>query len=89
MTMLYPQTQTHCPEATPADDACGGPSSKKEEELKDVLKLHKQVSDDIELKLKTTDNNFRACYMKYLEVYRKTVSKARDQAPVAALATGL
>ena len=25
--------------------------------------------------------------MKYLEVYRKTVSKARDQAPVAALAT--
>ena len=72
---------------TPADDSCGSPSPKKEVELKDTLKLHKQVSDDIELKLKTTDNNFRACYMKYLEVYRKIISKARGQAPVAALAT--
>ena len=73
--------------ATPADDSCGSLSPKKEVELKDILKLHKQVSDDIELKLKTTDNNFRACYMKYLEVYRKIISKARGQAPVAALAT--
>jgi len=73
--------------ATPADDSCGSPSPKKEVELKEILKLHKQVSDDIELKLKTTDNNFRACYMKYLEVYRKIISKARGQAPVAALAT--
>ena len=73
--------------ATPADDSCGSPSPKKEVELKDILKLHKQVTDDIELKLKTTDNNFRACYMKYMEVYRKIISKARGQAPVAALAT--
>ena len=56
-------------------------------ELQDILKLHKQVSDDIEVKIKTTDNNFRACYMKYLEVYRNIISKARGQGPVAALAT--
>ena len=45
---------------------------------------------DIELKLNTlntTDNNFRACYMKYLEIYRKIKSKERGEVPVPALAT--
>ncbi|KAJ7363567.1 hypothetical protein OS493_009727 [Desmophyllum pertusum] len=75
------------------DDTCSSQSSDKDSgieadiELQDILKLHRQVNDDIELKLKTTDKNFRACYMKYLEVYRNVISKARGQAPVAALAT--
>ncbi|CAH3027941.1 unnamed protein product, partial [Porites evermanni] len=84
---VVPMATDTLSEATPGDDSCGSPSPKKEVELKDILKPHKQVSDDIELKLKTTDNNFRACYMKYLEVYRKIISKARGHAPVAALAT--
>jgi len=57
-------------------------------QLQVILRVHRQVQDDIELKLKTTGNNSnRACYMKYLEVYRKIILKARGQAPVAALAT--
>ena len=75
------------------DDTSSSQSSDEESrfevdiQLQDILRLHKQVQDDIELKLKTTDNNFRACYMKYLEICRKIISKARGQAPVAALAT--
>ena len=78
---------------TTQDDTSSSQSSDEESgfevdiQLQDILRLHKQVQDDIELKLKTTDNNFRACYMKYLEIYRKIISKARGQAPVAALAT--
>lgn len=49
-------------------------------ELQDILKLHKQINEDIELKLRTADNNFRACY-------KKIVMKSRGNAPVAALAT--
>ena len=51
------------------DDTCKIQSFDKENEidreieLQDILRLHKQVSDDVELKLKTADNNFRACYM--------------------------
>lgn len=51
---VVPMDTDSLPEATPADDSCGSPSPKKEVELKDILKLQKQVSDDIELKLKTT-----------------------------------
>jgi len=63
------------------DDTSSSPSSDRESRfeadipLQDILTLHRQVQDDIELKLKTTDNNFRACYMKYLEVCRKIISK--------------
>ena len=46
-------------------------------QLQDILRPHKQVQYDIELKLKTTDNNFRACYMKYLEIYRKNNIKSK------------
>jgi len=56
-------------------------------QMEDILRLHLKVQSDIELKLKTTDKNFRACYMKYLEVYSKIISKARSHTPVAALAT--
>lgn len=56
-------------------------------ELENILRLHRQVSDDIELKLRTTDKNFQACYKKYLEIYRNIISKSRGQAPVSALAT--
>ncbi|KAL9978127.1 hypothetical protein ACROYT_G015612 [Oculina patagonica] len=75
------------------DDISSSQSSDKESgveadiKIEDILRLHRQVQDDIELKLKTTDKNFRACYMKYLEVYRKIISKARSHAPVVALAT--
>lgn len=75
------------------DDTCKIQSFDKENEidteieLQDILRLHRQVSDDVELKLKTADNNFRACYMKYLKVYRNIISKSRGQAPLAALAT--
>ena len=37
-------------------------------ELENIL--HRQVSNNIELKLRTTDKNFWACYEKYLEIYR-------------------
>ena len=57
-------------------------------ELENTLRLHRQVSNDIELKLRITDKNFQACYKKYyLEIYRNIISKSRGQAPVAALAT--
>ena len=74
-------------------DTCNIQSLDKENEidteieLQDILRLHRQVSDDVELKLKTADNNFRNCYMKYLKVYRNIISKSRGQAPLAALAT--
>ena len=52
-----------------------------------IIKLHQQVSQDIEYKLRTSDTNFRLCYYKYLTLYRKIISKCRGQAPVASLAT--
>ena len=52
-----------------------------------IIKLHKQVSQDIEYKLRTSDTNFRLCYYKYLTLYRRIISKCRGQAPVASLAT--
>ena len=69
------------------DDTCNIQSFDKENEidteieLQDILRLHRQVSDDVELKLKTADN-FHACYMKYFKVYRN-ISKSRGQAPLA------
>ena len=55
--------------------------------LDQIIKLHQQVSQDIEYKLRTSDNNFRLCYFKYLTLYRRIISKCRGQAPVASLAT--
>ena len=52
-----------------------------------IIKLHQQVSQDIEYKLRTSDTNFRLCYYKYLTLYRRIISKCRGQAPVASLAT--
>ena len=74
-----PQCHIHSPEKDfKIDD---------EFELENILGLHRQVSNDIELKLRTTDKNFQACYKKYLEIYRNIISKSRGQAPVAALVT--
>ena len=42
-----------------------------------IIKLHQQVSQDIEYKLRTSDTNFRLCYYKYLTLYRKIISKCR------------
>ena len=44
---VVPMDTASLPEATPADDSFGSPSPEKEVEFKDILKLHKQVSDDI------------------------------------------
>lgn len=55
--------------------------------LDQIIKLHQQVSQDIEYKLRTSDTNFRLCYYKYLTLYRKIISKCRGLAPVASLAS--
>ena len=75
--------------ATPADDSCGSLSPKKEVELKDILKLHKTSKRWHWIKAKNNWEQLQGMlyYMKYLEVYRKRISKARGQALVAALAT--
>ena len=62
----------------------------KEEEpvaLKDILKLHREVAADIELKIRNEDNNFKKCYYNFLRTYRKIVTKCRGQSPVASLAS--
>ena len=53
--------------------------------LDGVLKLHKEVSDDIEFRLRSSDQNFIKCYSEYLNTYHKIVSKARGQAPLNSL----
>jgi len=55
--------------------------------MEQVIQLHKQVSQDIEYKIRTSDNNFHQSYFKYLSLYRKIIAKRRGQAPVAALAS--
>ena len=55
--------------------------------LDQIIKLHQQVSQDIEYKLRTSDTNFRLCYYKYLTLYRKIISKCRGLTPVASLAS--
>ena len=55
--------------------------------LNDILKLHHEVSEDIEYRLCTSDNIFRKCYFNYLTLYKKIISKCRGQAPIAALAS--
>jgi hypothetical protein len=62
----------------------------KEEELvalQEILKLHREVAADIELKLRNEDNNFKKCYHNFLRTYRKIVTKCRGQSPVASLAS--
>lgn len=53
----------------------------------EILKLHHEVSEDIEYRLCTSDNNFCKCYFNYLTLYKKIISKCRGQAPIAALAS--
>ena len=55
--------------------------------LNEILKLHHEVSEDIEYRLCTSDNNFRKCYLNYLTLYKKIISKCRGQAPISALAS--
>ena len=55
--------------------------------LEEILQLHQETSQDIEYRLRTSDNNFRKCYYKYLSLYRKIVSKCRGQAPISSLAS--
>ena len=37
--------------------------------LKEILKLHQEVADDIELKIRNEDNNFQKCYYNFLRTY--------------------
>ena len=55
--------------------------------LNEILKLHHAVSEDIEYRLCTSDNNFCKCYFSHLTLYKKIISKCRGQAPIAALAS--
>ena len=55
--------------------------------VEQIIQLHQQVSQNIEYKIHTSDNNLRQCYFKYLSLYRKIIAKCRGQAPVAALAS--
>ena len=55
--------------------------------MEQIIQLHKQVSQDIEYKIFTSDNNFCQCYFRYLSLYRKIIAKRRGQALVAALAS--
>ena len=57
-------------------------SEQQETGLDDVIKLHKEVSSDIEFWLRNGNPNFIKCYRKYLETYKKIVNKTRGQAPI-------
>ena len=62
-------------------------SEQQETSLDDVIKLHKEVSSDIEFWLRNGNPNFTKCYSKYLETYKKIVNKARGQAPINSLSS--
>ena len=63
-------------------------TDKPETSLEDVIKLHKEVSSDIEFWLRSGNPNFIKCYSKYLETYKKIVNKARGQSPINSLSSG-
>lgn len=63
-------------------------TDKPETSLEDVIKLHKEVSSDIEFWLRSGSPNFIKCYSKYLETYKKIVNKARGQSPINSLSSG-
>lgn len=50
--------------------------------LKDLLKLHREVTALIELKPRNEDNKFKKCYYNFLRTYRKIVTKCRGHSPV-------
>ena len=45
--------------------------------ISQIIDLHRQVSQDIEYTLRTSDTNFWLCYYKYLTLYRRIISKCR------------
>ena len=55
--------------------------------LNEIVKLHLEVSEDIQYRLCTSDKNFRKCYFNYLTLHKEIISKCRGQAPIAALAS--
>ena len=81
--------------AEPAEDSDCSTSAHPSDEMDDpegislheILKLHNEVSEDIEYRLRMSDNNFRKCYLNYLTLYKKIISKCRGQAPISALAS--
>ena len=77
------QTENYESSSTHPSDEMDIPENISQNE---ILKLHHEVSEDIEYRLCTSDNNFRKCYFHYLTLYKKIISKCRGQAPIAALA---
>ena len=59
----------------------------KDFDQEEIVKLHKEVTSDIEMRLRNGDANFRECYMKYLQQYRKIILKARGPSSSNCLAS--
>ena len=59
----------------------------KDLNLEKIIELHKQVTGDIEMRLRNGDASFRQCYMKYLQQYRKIVLKSRGPSSANCLAS--
>ena len=59
----------------------------KDLDQEDIVKLHKEVTSDIEMRLRNGDASFRQCYMKYLQQYRKIILKARGPSTANCLAS--
>ena len=71
-----------------SDDECTNTiQDEQETSLDNVIKLHKEVSSDIEFWLRSGNPNFVKCYSKYLQTYKKIVTKARGQAPINSLSS--
>lgn len=70
-----------------SEDECVNATCDETMNLEDVVKLHKEVSSDIECWLRSGNPNFLKCYSKYLETYKKIVTKARGQAPINSLSS--
>jgi hypothetical protein len=55
--------------------------------VKKILKLHHEVTADIELKLRNEDNNFKKRYLNFLRTYQEIVTKCCGHSPDASLAS--
>ena len=59
----------------------------KDFDQEEIVKLHREVTTDIEMRLRNGDASFRQCYMKYLQQYRKMVLKAHGLSTANCLAS--
>ena len=70
---------------TDCDTTCF--SEEKDFDQEEIVKLHKEVTSDIEMRLRNGDASFQQCYMKYLQQYRKIILKARGPLTANCLAS--